>query len=131
MKVLHYVLCSWEAHMCLVGNHTFAAVKGPEDYAFLKACFAPVWEELDELISHPVVNVNTRQHTLNIVFGADYKVPYMHMYIYMCMCKFRFYMRSSWVLSLASTKPMQYMPAYGALWRRMRGTCMYMLYIHV
>ena len=56
-------------------NHTFATVKGPEDYAFLKACFVPVWEEIDELISHPVVNVNGRQHTLNIVFGADYKVP--------------------------------------------------------
>jgi hypothetical protein len=31
-------------------NHTFASVRGPEEYEFLKACFEPVWRELQELI---------------------------------------------------------------------------------
>ena len=35
-----------------VGNHTFASVKGEEDYDFLKAC--PVWEEVGEVIAHPI-----------------------------------------------------------------------------
>ena len=57
-----------------IGNHTYASVKGVEDYDFLKACFAPVWEEVGELIANPVVYLEGQEYQLNIVFGSDYKV---------------------------------------------------------
>lgn len=68
----------------LVGNHTFASVKGPEDYDFLKSCFQPVWEEIGEVISHPNITVMDEQCTLNIVFGSDYKV--------LCTCTYMYQM---------------------------------------
>ncbi|CAI7989297.1 hypothetical protein GBAR_LOCUS175, partial [Geodia barretti] len=54
-------------------NHTFASVKGPEEYEFLKACFEPVWRELQELIEYPFLCINGTQIQLDIVFGSDYK----------------------------------------------------------
>ena len=57
-----------------LGNHTFASVRGPEEYNFLKACFAPVWQELQDLIADPYVYVEGREYSLNLVFGSDYKV---------------------------------------------------------
>ena len=58
----------------LLGNHTFASVRGPEEYDYLKACFAPVWKELQDLIVDPCVYVEGRKYSFNIVFGCDYKV---------------------------------------------------------
>jgi len=58
------------------GNHTFASVKGPEEYTFLKAALDPVWKEIQELIDQPSVVVSGREIQLNIVFGSDYKVWY-------------------------------------------------------
>ena len=63
------------------GNHTFASVKGPEVYEFLKAALDPVWEDLGELIADPYVDIDRHQYHLNIVFGSDYKV-YQYMYMY-------------------------------------------------
>ena len=57
-----------------VGNHTFASVKGQEDYDFLKACFEPVWEEVGEVIAHPILYIREEQYSLDIVLGSDYKV---------------------------------------------------------
>ena len=37
-----YIYCMSTCKI-LAGNHTFASVKGPEDYTFLKACFDPVF----------------------------------------------------------------------------------------
>lgn len=51
-----------------IGNHTYASVKGPEEYDFLKASFGPVWEEVGEIMSNPMVEI------FDIVFGSDYKV---------------------------------------------------------
>ena len=56
-------------------NHTFASVRGPEEYEFLKACFAPVWRELQELIQHQFHGTEIQ---LDIVFGSDYKVRNRH-----------------------------------------------------
>ena len=53
---------------------TFASVKGPEEYDFLKACFEPVLKELGDIIADPYVTTGGQQHKLNIVFGSDYKV---------------------------------------------------------
>ena len=61
-------------HIHHAGNHTFASVRGAEEYEFLKACFEPVWEELNELISNPKLSVNGSEVELDIVFGSDYKV---------------------------------------------------------
>ena len=66
-----------------IGNHTYASVKGPEDYDFLKASFEPVWEEVGEVISNPVVEIREHHYTLDIVFGSDYKVLYNA-----CQCAF-------------------------------------------
>ena len=43
----------------LTGNHTYASVKGREEYSFLKACFKPVWEEVEEVIANPVIDMST------------------------------------------------------------------------
>lgn len=61
-------------HVLYTGNHTFASVKGPQEYSFLKASLEPVWEELNELIRNPSITHNGRDISLNIVFGSDYKV---------------------------------------------------------
>ena len=34
-----------------LGNRTFASVKGPEEYDFLKISFQPVWKQLGDLIA--------------------------------------------------------------------------------
>ena len=57
-----------------IGNYTYASVKGVKDYNFLKASFAPVWEEVGELIANPVVHLEGQEYQLDIVFGSDYKV---------------------------------------------------------
>ena len=49
-------------------------MRGPEEYNFLKAYFAPVWKELQDLIADPCVYVEGREYRLNIGFGSDYKV---------------------------------------------------------
>ena len=72
-----------------LGNHTFASVKGPEEYGFLKSSLEPVWNELGELIADPTLQIDEKEYDLNIVFGSDYKAIYctclyMYMYIYMC-----------------------------------------------
>ena len=63
------------------GNHTYASAKGHETYEFLRDCFAPVWDEVAELIANPVIRVNEGDYTLKVVCGSDYKV-YVHMYIH-------------------------------------------------
>ena len=65
-------------NVCHTENHTFASVKGPEEYEFLKACFEPVWRELQELIEYPFLCINGTQIQLDIVFGSDYKVRNRH-----------------------------------------------------
>ena len=57
-----------------VGNHTFASVRGHETFAFLRDSLAPVWNEVGELTTHPTLCVNDVQYSLQVVFGADYKV---------------------------------------------------------
>ena len=56
------------------GNHTFASVKGPEEYEFLNISFQPVWKQLGDLIADPFVYVEGKEIHLKIVFGSDYKV---------------------------------------------------------
>ena len=64
------------------GNHTFASVKGPEEYDFLKASFEPVWKQLGDLIRDPYVCVEGNKIRLNIVFGSDYKVRFRKVSVY-------------------------------------------------
>ena len=66
----------------LTGNHTYASVKGHEEYAFLKACFKPVREEVGEMISNPVISISGKEYHMNIVFGSDYKVAKTYVYMY-------------------------------------------------
>ena len=49
-------------------------MREPEEYEFLKACFEPVWKELQELIQHPSLCINGTEAQLVIAFGSDYKV---------------------------------------------------------
>ena len=69
------------------GNHTFASVKGPEEYEFLKAALDPVWENLAELIADPYIHIDGHQY--HIVFGSDYKVYTVH--VHACMHIHAFY----------------------------------------
>ena len=54
-----------------IGNHTYASLKGVEDYDILKACFTSVWEEVG---ANPVVYLEGQEYQLDIVFSSDYKV---------------------------------------------------------
>ena len=73
---IHCITCEREHPSIItsVGNHTFASVKGQEDYDFLKASFEPVWEEVGEVIAHPIIYIKEKQYSLDIVLGSDYKV---------------------------------------------------------
>ena len=62
------------------GNHTYASARGHKTHEFLRDCFAPVWDEVAELIVNPVVRVNEVYYTIEVVCGSNYKV-YVHMYI--------------------------------------------------
>ena len=66
-------------HTLYTGNHTYASAKGHETYEFLRDCFAPVWEEVADLIQNPIIRVNDVKCTLEVVCGADYKVSTMNM----------------------------------------------------
>ena len=70
-----------------VGNHTYASARGHETFEFLRDCFAPVWKEVDELTSNPTLCVNDVQYSLQVVFGADYKVR-MHIRTHVCVQSF-------------------------------------------
>ena len=72
MYIYMYV-CTHARHMH-VGNHTFASVRGHETFEFLRDSLAPVWNEVGELTSNPTLCVNDVQYSLQVVFGADYKV---------------------------------------------------------
>ena len=56
------------------GNHTFAAVKAGEEYLVIKEAFAPVLEEINNLIAAGKVLVDGSEVPLQFVFGSDYKV---------------------------------------------------------
>ena len=53
----------------LVGNHTFAAVRGSESYSLFET-LTVVFDAINDLIKHPEVE----GHRLHIVVGGDYKV---------------------------------------------------------
>ena len=53
----------------LLGNHTFAAIRGTESYSQL-ASLTDVISEINSLIDEPVLD---GKH-LKVVFGGDYKV---------------------------------------------------------
>ena len=55
-------------------NHTFAAAKTSEKYESLHDAFAPVLEELNELLKSRQIIVKGKVINLDIVFGSDLKV---------------------------------------------------------
>ena len=63
------------------GNHTYASARGHETYEFLRDCFAPVWDEVAELIANPVIRVNEGDYTLEVVCGSNYMYMYMYIHI--------------------------------------------------
>lgn len=71
-----YVLYVYTFYYCCIytGNHTFAALSGNEDYKTLKEGFAPVLEEINDLIDNHELEVNGKVFTFNVIFGGDYKV---------------------------------------------------------
>ena len=56
------------------GNHTFAVVRGMENYHLLKDGFKPVLQEIQELIKKKVVEVKGEIYELDFFLGGDYKV---------------------------------------------------------
>uniref|UniRef100_A0A1X7V787 Uncharacterized protein n=1 Tax=Amphimedon queenslandica TaxID=400682 RepID=A0A1X7V787_AMPQE len=55
-------------------NHTFAMLSGNEGYKTLKEGFAPVIDDINDLIEKSVIEVNGIDVTLDIIFGGDYKI---------------------------------------------------------
>ena len=56
------------------GNYTFAAVKEGENFLVIKEAFAPVLEEINNLIAAGKVLVDCGEVPLQFIFGSDYKV---------------------------------------------------------
>lgn len=56
------------------GNHTFAIIRGIEQYQFLKDGLAPVLKEINELIEGRIVEVDGEMIELTFMLGGDYKV---------------------------------------------------------
>lgn len=49
-------------------------MSGNEDYKTLKEGFAPVLEEINDLIENHELDVNGKILTFNVILGGDYKV---------------------------------------------------------
>ena len=88
---MHVHVHAWN----IPGNHTFASVKGPEEYNFLKASFAPAWKQLGDLIRDPYVYVEGNKIHLNIIFGSDYKVHFRKVSVY--IPNYPVYYMQSWL----------------------------------
>ena len=71
-------LCVCTCIYICIGNHTFAAIAGTEDYTLLKHGLAPVLEEVNFLIDNPLLHFDEQSIELDFVLGGDYKVstPY-------------------------------------------------------
>lgn len=61
-----------------IGNHTFAVIRGAENYDLIEAGLKPVLKEINELIENKIIEVNGDIHELSIVLGGDYKVTSEH-----------------------------------------------------
>ena len=61
------------------GNHTFAIIRGIEQYQFLKDGLAPVLKEINELIESRIVEVDREMVELTFMLGGDYKVKCMYL----------------------------------------------------
>ena len=55
--------------MYIVGNHTFAAIRGSESYHLLSS-LSPVVDEINSLIKTPIVD----GYDVDVQLGGDYKV---------------------------------------------------------
>lgn len=58
----------------LTGNHTFAVIRGNEDYDRMKNGFEPVLIEINHLVDVRMIEVDGTIYELNVVLGGDYKV---------------------------------------------------------
>lgn len=71
------IMCAYVLRLyilLLLHLYTFAALSGNEDYKTLKEGFAPVLEEINDLIDNHEVEVNGKVFTFNVILGGDYKV---------------------------------------------------------
>ena len=60
-------------HYC-VGNHTFAILRGAENYTLIKEGLRPIIDEINSLIEQKVVEVDGEIIELKFYLGGDYKV---------------------------------------------------------
>ena len=60
--------------MFLTGNHTFAAIQGPECYDALSTGLQPCFDTIRSLLDNPSMTVNGLPCTLEFFLGGDYKV---------------------------------------------------------
>ena len=61
-----------------IGNHTFAVIKGAEEYVLLKEGLSPVLRQVNDLIEGHALELQGTIYELNVVLGGDYKV--LHVY---------------------------------------------------
>ena len=59
--------------MSASGNHTFAIIKGSENYETLKDSFSIIFEEINNLIEVSEITINNTKFGLEFFLGGDYK----------------------------------------------------------
>lgn len=92
----------WQLHACImysvhtcisIGNHTFAVIRGKEEYSLFKNGLEPVLDEINDLLRNKLVTVNGDMVELIFYLGGDYKVNDDSLFctftfMYTCTCSF-------------------------------------------
>lgn len=50
----------------VIGNHTYAAVRGGEDHDFLVKSFPVVCQKVKDVMKNPTVSINGQHHNLTM-----------------------------------------------------------------
>ena len=81
MKILDYkrnLLCNhyknYFSAFTILGNHTFAAIRGKESYELLSTALSDLIRDINGVIKKGQIKVGDTTYQLNFLLGGDYKV---------------------------------------------------------
>lgn len=63
--------------LSFIGNHTFAVVRGSENYDTIKSSFRDVLRDINRLIERGFILVEGHLVPVEIFLGGDYKVSFV------------------------------------------------------
>lgn len=63
--------------LSFIGNHTFAVVRGAENYDTIKSSFRDVLRDINRLIERGFILVEGHLVPVEIFLGGDYKVSFV------------------------------------------------------